>query len=125
MDEVVLAEMDTINFSPRWGSKWSTWGEVNEPKAKIQFYSPQAGNANITIKTEEGKELQQVSMEASRGVNVLNYDCAISEKGVKTLATSDLEIKKAENGKYYLPKGKYRVVLKLRDKSASTVFLIE
>ena len=125
MDELVLAEMDSINFSPRWGSKWSTWGEVNEPKAKIQFYSPQAGNANITIKTEEGKELQQFSVEATRGINVLNYDCTISEKGVKTLATSDLEIKKAENGKYYLPKGKYSVVLKLMDKSASTVFLIE
>lgn len=125
MDELVLAEMDSINFSPRWGSKWSTWGEVNEPKAKIQFYSPQDAKATITLKTEEGKELQQFSVEASRGVNVLNYDCAISEKGVKTLTNSDLEIKKAENGKYYLPKGKYRVVLKLMDKSASTVFLIE
>ena len=125
MDEVVLAEMETEHLSPRWGSKFSTWGKIYEPEVKIQFYSPQDAKATITLKTEEGKELQQFSVEASRGVNVLNYDCAISEKGVKTLTNSDLEIKKAENGKYYLPKGKYSVVLKLMDKSASTVFLIE
>tara|TARA_R110002012_G_scaffold11444_3_gene51617 strand:- start:39064 stop:41904 length:2841 start_codon:yes stop_codon:yes gene_type:complete len=125
MDEVVLAEMETEHLSPRWGSKFSTWGKIYEPEVKIQFYSPQDAKATITLKTEEGKELQQFSVEASRGVNVLNYDCAISEKGVKTLTNSDLEIKKAENGKYYLPKGKYSVVLKLMDKSASTVFSID
>ncbi|HNP67977.1 MAG TPA: glycosyl hydrolase [Aequorivita sp.] len=125
MDELVLAEMDSINFSPRWGSKWSTWGKIYEPEVKIQFYSPQDAKATITLKTEEGKELQQFSVEASRGVNVLNYDCAISEKGIKTLTKADVKIKKAENGKYYLPKGKYRVMLNLNDKSSSTALSIK
>src|SRR5690606_31903358 len=74
MGEVVISEMEPIDFSPRWGSKWSTWGEVYEPKAKIQFSSPQSGMATITIKAEDGKELQQFHMEATKGVNESEYD---------------------------------------------------
>jgi hypothetical protein len=120
MKELVLAEIDSLNFSPRWGSKWSTWGEVYEPKTKIQFYSPQSGTAIITIKNDAGKELQQLSIAATKGINVLEYDYSVSEKGVKVFEKADLKIKKAENDKYYLRKGKYKVSVLVNGKNAST-----
>ncbi|MAB56604.1 MAG: glycosyl hydrolase [Aequorivita sp.] len=132
MDEVVVAEMEPINFSPRWGSKFSTWGEVYEPKARIQFYSPQAGRANISIKNEEGKELRNISMEANKGVNVLEYDLAISDppaeragKGKRVLENGDTKLKHAENGKFYPPKGKYKLTVTIEGKAADMPFEIK
>ncbi|MDN3722886.1 glycosyl hydrolase [Aequorivita sp. SDUM287046] len=118
MKEVVLAEMDTVNFSQRWGSKWSTWGEVNEPKTTFQFYVPQIEKAIITINSEDGKELHQITVDAEKGVNTVEYDLSISEKSSKLLEKNDVKVKQAENGKFYLPKGKYIVKVSANGKAA-------
>lgn len=118
--EIVISEMEVVDFSPRWGRKWSTWGKVYEPKETIQFYSPQCGKATITIKTEDGKELQTLITEATKGVNVLDNNLSITEKASKLLDKSDAKIKQAENGKYYLPKGKYKVTVSSNGKTATS-----
>ncbi|WGF93311.1 WD40/YVTN/BNR-like repeat-containing protein [Aequorivita marisscotiae] len=120
MNEVVLSEIDSINFSPRWGSKWSTWGEIYEPKMKIQFYSPQSGKAVISIKSQEGKVLHQFTIEATEGINVVEYNFSISEKGIKVFKKSDIKIKEADNGIFYLPKGAYKLNILLNGKEATT-----
>jgi len=125
MGEVVISEMEPIDFSPRWGSKWSTWGEVYEPNVKIQFSSPQSGMATITIKTEDGKELQQYNIEATKGLNESEYDLSITEKGSKFFDKTDAKVKKAENGKYYLPKGKYGIYLNVASKTAHTTIEVK
>ncbi len=125
MGEVVLSEMKPVNFSPRWGSKWSSWGEVYEPKTKIQFYTPQSGKATITIKTEDGKELKRLSIDAEKGVNIIEYDFSISEKGIKMLEKDNAKLKKAENGRYYLPKGNYELGVNLLAKFSTIVLSIK
>lgn len=119
-NEVVLGEIEPLNFSPRWGGKWSAWSEISEPETKIQFYSPQAGKATITFKTEDGKEFHNLSNEATKGVNIIDYDLSISEKGSKVFDKTDTKIKKAENDKYYLPKGKYKVTVSVNAKTATS-----
>ncbi len=119
-NDLVISDLEAINFSPRWGSKWSTWGEVYEPKLKIQFYAPQSGKATITIKTEEAKELQTLTTDAIKGVNELNYDLSIPEKASKLLAKEDAKVKQSENGKYYLQKGKYKVTVSVNGKSLTS-----
>ncbi len=120
MGEVVLSEMKPVNFSPRWGSKWSSWGEVYEPKTKIQFYSPENAKAKITIKTEDGKELQTLTIDATKGVNELDYDLSIPEKSSKLLEKDDIKVKQGENKKYYLPKGKYKVSISVITMTATS-----
>ncbi|HPE84114.1 MAG TPA: glycosyl hydrolase [Aequorivita sp.] len=124
-NDLVISDMEAINFSPRWGSKWSTWGEVYEPKTKIQFYNPQDGKVTITIKTEEGKELQTLISDATKGVNELDYDLSILEKTSKLLEKKDAKVKQAENGKYYLQKGKYKVTVSVNGKSATSEFEVK
>ncbi len=124
-NEVVITEIAAVNFSPRWGSKWSTWSEEYEPKVNIQFYSPQSGKATIIIKTEDGKELQNLSVDASKGVNVFDYDLTISEKGSKNFDKTNTKVKKAENDKYYLPKGKYKVNVSVNEKSIISDFEVK
>ena len=132
MQEIVIAEMEPVDFSPRWGSKFSTWGEVYEPKTKIQFYSPNNGKATISITFEDGKELQQLAVDAEKGVNVVDYDLTISDppagragKGRSVFDKNKTEITKAENGKYFLPKGKYKIKISKENKISTVDFEVK
>ena len=125
LDQIVLAEIDTIKFSSRWGSKWNSWGEVNQPKVKLQFYSPQDGKATITITSDDGKELQQWVVAVEKGVNLLVYDLAISQKGIHYFEKKKSKIAKAENGKYYLPKGKYNVGILVNEKAVAAEMAVK
>lgn len=120
MGEMVISDIEATNFSPRWGRKFGNWGKVYESKTGIQFYSPKDGKATIKIISESGKELQQLNTDATKGVNVVDYDFSLSEKEARTLETKDIKIRKAENEKQYLPKGKYKVTVSIGDKSSST-----
>jgi hypothetical protein len=55
--------------------------------------------------------LNSIKVNAEKGFNYANYDLTITESGKAGWleSNSSLEINKADNGKYYLPKGKYTV----------------
>ncbi len=111
-NELIIAEVEPVQYSSRWGSSWSQWSEVNEPSVAIQFYSPKAENLIISIQTEDGTELQNYAVDAVKGVNVFEYDVTLSEKGKKSLKKLDIEVPKGKNEKYYLPKGTYKLGIK-------------
>ncbi len=122
MGEILIAEMDTLDFSPRWGTRFSQWGEVHKPTVKIQFYSPQNGKAVITIETTEGKTLQQLETEAVKGINIFEYGATVSEKGSGFFEKG--KIKKAEDGMYYLPKGEYQISIKINAETLKKEFVL-
>ncbi len=124
-NEVVVANLEKTKASRRWGSKFGAYGEVYEPKTNIQFYSPQNGKATIKIASEEGKVLNEFSKEANKGVNIVEYNLSLSEKGVKELEKSSTKLKKAENETFYLPKGKYKVSVEVNGKTSTSVLEIE
>ncbi|MDB9980366.1 glycosyl hydrolase [Ulvibacter sp.] len=125
MNEVVIADLKDIRHSKRWGSSWNQWGEVNEPSVAIQFYCPQGGKTSISIESKDGEELQLIKLESVNGINIYEYDLAVSKKGVENLETPDVKLVKGANDKYYLPKGKYTVTIKNSSKSAKTVITIK
>lgn len=125
MNEVVIADLKDIRHSKRWGSSWNQWGEVNEPSVAIQFYCPQGGKTSISIESKDGEELQLIKLESVNGVNIYEYDLAVSKKGVENLETPDVKLVKGANDKYYLPKGKYTVTIKNSSKSAKSVITIK
>jgi len=124
-NEVVIADMKDIRHSKRWGSSWSQWGDANEPSLEIQFYSPQSGKTSITIESEDGKELQLINLESVKGVNVYDYNLTISKDGVKNLEKADVELIQGSNGKNYLPKGNYTVIVKNSSKYSKSVITIK
>ena len=109
MNNLIFTEIEPIQASRRWGSKYGEWYDVIEPSINLQLYSPSEGKATISIKTEEGKEVQQLTKDVVKGVNIIEYDITVSEKGRKILEKADVEVKKADNEKYYLPEGMYDV----------------
>lgn len=115
-NEFVMATVESIHYSPRWGSSWSQWGEVYEPSISVQFYNSKAEKITLTIQSEDEIILQEYTIDAVKGVNVFEYDVTISKRGKKSLEKDGVEIKEADNGKFYLPKGNYSFYIKSEHK---------
>ncbi len=100
----------TIVWSEEWGASWSKWLEPKiHPSSTIQFYTMSSGDFLIKITSLEGKILQEFSVQADKGLNYIEYDVTMTEKGKGILEEEyeDEEVAKKKNGKYYLPVGKY------------------
>ena len=102
---IVVGAIESIRGSRRWGSSFSPFMDAFEPSTNVQYYVPNAGKVTITIETEGGDLIQEKSMNASSGVNTMVYDLTVSKKGAKKLEN----VRAAQNGKTYLPKGIYNV----------------
>ncbi|MCH2490061.1 MAG: glycosyl hydrolase [Flavobacteriales bacterium] len=119
-NNILIAEIDPIRTSRRWGDRFSQWSDPYTPEEELQFYSPQAGTATISILSEEGETLNEWKMDVAAGINLETYDLTLSEKGRKMLEKKDDSISKAANGSYYLPKGTYTVEISTNGKKATT-----
>ncbi len=110
---VTLFDIKKIKQSPRWGNSWSKWMKPNTPKTTIKFFSNTKGKRKIEIKSERNSTLNTIELEADKGFNYIDYDLTITEKGRKSLLkeNTSIDIIKAKNDNYYLPKGKYNVVI--------------
>jgi photosystem II stability/assembly factor-like uncharacterized protein len=111
--EMALFKTAPLRSSPRWGSSWSQFSQVFEPSTTIQFYVKNSGKQTVKIASEGGVELNTILVDAEKGFNYLDYDVSITESGKNALQEVDKKtiINKAQNGKYYLPKGKYIIQL--------------
>jgi photosystem II stability/assembly factor-like uncharacterized protein len=123
LDEKLLAkklhifEVNKVRYSSNWGESRSEWSEPNLPKIKIPIYVNTATTANLTIKTKDGAILKTVKFDATKGLNYLEYDLTVAKDAVKNYEKSlnkenkkddkKIIIEAAENGNFYLQKGKY------------------
>ncbi|MDH7446260.1 exo-alpha-sialidase [Aquimarina sp. 2201CG14-23] len=108
-----LYPANTVKASPRWGSSWSKWLDAYEPSTTLKYYSNKTGAISVKVALESGKILQEFSSNADKGLNYADYDLTISDKGRKALLKEfpDEDISKKKNGKYYLPVGKYELII--------------
>ena len=108
---LTLFEIKSVNASKQWGNSWSKWNEAFEPSVTFNFYANGSGDQTIKVLSEEGKELNSISVKAIKGFNYVDFDLTITDTGIKALhkENTSLEIDKAKNGKQYLPKGKYTI----------------
>ena len=99
--------------SERWGSRGYAWGEVAEPTQKIWFYTNIDGIVAISITNEAGMIVYKETVEAKKGLNTFTYDYSVSNKSAEEWNKKDkkIKIKLAENKKFYLPVGKYKVTV--------------
>ncbi|NER13171.1 glycosyl hydrolase [Leptobacterium flavescens] len=108
---VHLFNTDPIRHSQRWGRSFGSWGTAFEPSITFRTYVKNAGNYTANILAKDGTVLQSIRLNADKGFNYISYDLTISEKGKKayTKKNKNVSISKSQNGKYYLPKGKYQL----------------
>lgn len=110
---IQLFDVASLRSSRRWGNSFSPWRDAFEPSLEVSYFTGYPGKFTMVVKDTEGKVLQSIPLMPQTGINVVDYDMSITEKGKKALekANSELNISKASNGKYYLPKGSYTIEL--------------
>ena len=121
--DLVIFDLKDTRFSKSWGNSWSKWLEPNVPEFEIAYYASKAGSKTIQIKTEDDILINSWKVETEKGFNFEKYDLSFSEKGLKSYRKKhkDTDVEKKKNDKYYLPKGKYKVIID----GVSKVFIIK
>lgn len=115
-----------VNFSTRWGTRAASWMDYFEPVISYPVFAPQGGKAilhvfadSLLVHTEE--------IMLHKGLSYYDYHLVCDETEVDALenlsqakdAKAKVEIKKRDNGKYYLPTGRYDVRINLAGQTAS------
>ncbi|WP_369047959.1 glycosyl hydrolase [Tenacibaculum sp. UWU-22] len=101
---VHIFEIKSIKKRDSWGQS----AKSDEPKISIPFYSDSATEVTAAIFSGSIK-VNTFTIKADKGFNEAVYDATFSEEGKKTYEQKNKPVKKANNNRYYLPKGEYTV----------------
>ncbi|WP_341200123.1 glycosyl hydrolase [Croceibacter atlanticus] len=124
---LIVYEIEDIRKSSRWGSSWSSWLDAYEPSLPIKFYTNANGDYTLKVLSKDDKTLFSKTINASKGFNYANYNLTLSDSGVKHLRKEDkdLNLEKASNGNYYLPKGTYTIEISGNGKKQTNLFKVK
>lgn len=108
--EAHVFAIKNIKKSSAWGRSRNQWREMYTPKITIPFYSNTNKKVTANIYLEDIK-VNSISIDANKGYNKMLFDVSFDKKGKKAYqkANKKANLTVAQNGIYYLPKGKYTV----------------
>lgn len=117
---IFINKIDSIAYNESLGSKWAVYAEPTKNIVPISFYTNKENAVTLAIRNEKGKILFDTTLNATLGFNSFNYDLSMHEKALKYFSST---IKKADDGNYYLPVGKYTVEVMNNSKQLATTVL--
>ncbi|PCJ97645.1 MAG: glycosyl hydrolase [Flavobacteriaceae bacterium] len=121
-----VLSINNIKHSKNWGSSLDPWGKPNTPGLDVTFFTAKEGTYKASIQTMNGTEVSATSIDSDKGFNILSYDVAFSKAGKSNyLKKNKKQLTEAKNGKTYLPKGKYTIVISGNGATEKTTFEIE
>jgi len=113
-------ETETVRWSPRWGGVFAVWADTSKAETELPVYVNTAGKISISIKSED-LVVKTFDVTAKKGLNYLKYDLSMDpakagdmeQKLNKTRKDDErpIVLKAAKDGKLYLPKGEYKVLM--------------
>ncbi|MEO8150002.1 MAG: glycosyl hydrolase [Bacteroidia bacterium] len=124
-DTLLAKDVYVFNIKPKmhntnWGKERKYEAEpFNKPSITIPYYAKANGITTINIKTSDGKVLKTLSDTAEAGLNFAKYDITLDANMLNDYTTylnkdkkpeeKKTELKKADDGNYYLQPSKYTV----------------
>jgi photosystem II stability/assembly factor-like uncharacterized protein len=130
---LIAYEPDRVRANPRWG----TVGFFNAPEAKavLPVYTATAGKASITVQTESGVTLRTFETDLKKGLNYPVYNLTFDEKksddyqkALNEKRKADdkpIQLKKADDGKWYLQRGTYKVLVEKGGEKKEVKLILE
>lgn len=114
-----LFKVNDRTKSERWGSQSYAWEKPSEPSTEIWLYSNEDGMVNLIITNESGLMVHTQKVSVTKGLNSITYDYSLAKEVAEKWNKKDknINIKAAVNNKFYLPVGKYKLVI-LKDKTS-------
>lgn len=100
------AMLDTVKvkYNERLGNKPNVWSEPARHVVGFYFYTATAGIYHVKISSAKAEVLFTGTQTCSKGINYFEYDLALNTNISNVNAQA---LKKRDDGKYYLPPGKY------------------
>lgn len=120
--DLFLFPLDTIRYQAQKGNKGAVYAKPVEQRIRVNFYTAHDGSAELSVYQGKTKILHQENVQVKAGFNHIDYDGSVKETASKQF---NPVIKIAEDGKYYLPQGNYRIVLKIGTFSETTWLYIK
>ena len=119
-----LFKMNDRTKSERWGSQNYAWEEASEPSTEIWLYSNGVGMVNLIITNESGLMVHTQKVSVTKGLNSIIYDYSLTKEVAEKWNKKDknIKIKAADNNKFYLPVGKYKLVISKDNTSENSAF---
>lgn len=118
-ENLFLYNIPEYKFSDNWGTKPGFWEPEIELKAEIPFYSIKEQEAEVVITDSSGVIVRLDKIIADKGINYFEYNFAANEN----LMFSKF-LKKADNGKYYLKPGTYKLNVNSKNKKTESNMII-
>ncbi len=118
--EIHIFDIEKIKKSDRWGSAWSSWSDVFEPKVVVSVYSNSDKKGILNIRNNKKKLLFTKEVSLTKGLNFIEYDLSVDEKYLK-----NEKITKAKNNKYYLNEGVYSIEVEMNKVKHDSKLIIE
>jgi hypothetical protein len=129
-EAIHLFKIEDQRRSRSWGR--DSWSRDNAPSINLPVYASQSGTAQVSIQAEDGPVLHTYSVTLKKGLQYATYDFTYGkdawpayrqylEKNLKEEETLP-KMEPADDGKYYLLPGKYKVTFKMKDQTSEQVF---
>ena len=121
-----LFKVNDRTKSDRWGSQSYAWEKPSEPSTEIWLYSNEDGMVNLIITNESGLIVHTQEVSVTKGLNSISYDYSLAKEVAEKWNKKDknIKIKAADNNKFYLPVGKYKLVISKDKTSENSTFEI-
>jgi hypothetical protein len=125
----------TQRMGRNWGRQSDKLSEPNEPKVKIPIYCKTEGKVTFTVRNDKFL-LKRFEANVVKGLNYVDYDLTIKEdmqknyesylaENQKDKSEKKVDVKKADNGKIYLQKGKFIVDMEKDGQKEAAELVIE
>lgn len=129
-ETVHLFEIDDQRRGRSW--RQDNWSRGNAPSVNLPVYASSDGTAQVSIQAVDGPVLRTYSIPLKKGLQYATYDFTYEkdawpayrqylEKNLEEEETLP-EMEPADDGKYYLEPGKYKVIFKMKDQTSEQVF---
>ncbi len=81
-EAVHLFPVEAVTFNRGWRSRRSPWfhDPVDDPFVNVPFWTAAAGQAELIVEDEDGRELRRLVLSAERGVNTFTWDLLFDEQ---------------------------------------------
>lgn len=117
---IFVNKIDKIEFNENLGKKDAVYAEPIKNIISISYFTKSEKSIKLAIRNEKGKILFNSALSATSGFNLFDYDLSINENAVKYFSSN---LKKADDGNYYLPIGKYTIEVMNNSKQVDTAVL--
>ncbi|PTM15179.1 MAG: glycosyl hydrolase [Bacteroidetes bacterium] len=131
--QVQLFKLENTRRGRSWGGQ--SWTRDNAPEMNLPVYAQAAGRATVTISAADGPLLTTFSADLKAGLQYLTYDFTYTKDawpGYRKMLESKLkeddslpDMEPADDGKYYLQKGKFTVTVELGGSKSEQSFEIK